>query len=1413
MICFRTKLETKFIGLAVLLLVNLKLVLSANLFDTSGATSIFSTAAEFTNKNGKEVTLDSQLYIAGSKLIPSVFVSPYGGLGLFGDISANNLNDIKNSDQITENVILAGIIKPDPVTSTSSYSVTYKYWNSDSNDGQNVHRNLENSVIGIPSGTLYESHIFTFDHPEHKFQVIIAQSQDGSKVYYFVNINICDSCGGIVAESIFTGIYSYAKFSNPTTNAATFSECQRKLSSTSFEVQFMDISTSLRCDSDAVGKFSTFCDDSLKISGDGDLYQGFYSTAPSGNGDGLLSHGTFYLEHKCDIDNRYGESSSLSDGQEYVNCVYTADTYNFDWVADTTTCDIIFCAEPTSPSAAIIVSSPTYFSENSEIIYQCPAQYEFANGSTRNSNPVNVTVTCSSNNTGDLAFTTTNEVCQPLQCAVPAVPNGATVISSPESNTFGKMITYRCPNGQAFAPALEQSQLSTVCIENNGILEYQTLTTTGCQNTGQAVIPTKDLTSAIDASFIIDISCDPSQSSGLSALFSNAFAGLILNLQNDASSNFQDYNVDSVVCDEVTSQYLTTVKFNEVRDASVAVGYNEKSDLANTYLAKFTEYVSGNNFTDNLANSLGGQRANFEVVSVSITDSSDPDAPPLEISGAIIKAKSELQNAIKEAAPTIDPTTGETSSSFTDAISKTKDAIRQQISAISSGSLTGDAEASVLEKQAELDLANNMMETMSSVFGDWTSTTPELNATTAAMEQATQVADLIIGVVSKNTVSAAASLAAGGSADAALTIRPEVANSFLQSMNDMMSFMVQSADDLSGTFSPLGDSGNSDTLDIKINVIDSNNIASLSSAFGSANNNNRKKRTTTDQSDTAVAYDISLKVDVPDNAINAAKNNGKCGDEIFSSQRQTGTVEQTNYLNSRKRRDSVNTDGKAAHSRVTVQNLYTDQCYFTIPVDSQLALEGPCISTRLCGNRHLSKEDLDGHKISITIEGKYNNLRNLKEPELACVWWNPTNRTYESSGLTVVEQSYDSTTKDFKIVCQSEHLTTFTFLINDGYQQFLSPLWWIDFVTTIIVAASFVFLIGTYTGFWRQHSSTMPLYYKTSLLKYATIFSFLIIYLLGQFIGTRNYGPNQQIFEPASQISVVFFSNYFTLCIFTMFLVFFYAIYNKHVGQAIGNSNPNAAQSNNDNHERIGPILKVLLVAAFVIPLIIQVLNIGILAAINNRDYYGLLDNLRDLYSRLASYYGGSNDDPSVRIARFWPANSSFYYGVIAPIGVMLLLIILISFLVIIRLKKQPQILNKDPTYLREFCELLLHLVLYIATFSFGFASSEVGTYDQNLSTTFFWVFVGLKFGWMLAALYLGIVQRSDIRTYLAEKFCYEKNNKIGDLSTSNFGPDVSLEQEPPSRRGSSPPDHQSKFRDTRTPNQNLNQMNLGLPQ
>ena len=955
---------------------------SISLFPTNNSTLIFNSLSDYTTtpeSNSKVVNLESNgLYVAGQKRVSQVYVSPLGAIGLYAPLEANNMAGLKASSQ-TENLIIAGLYKPAANSDTSqTFSVSYRYIH-DSETQQLL--DFESSVIGIAANTFFEAHLFTFKHSsDHEFQIILASNAAEDKSYFLININFCQSCANIPAENLVTGIYSYG------VTGSDMSECLNRLDSLDQDVQYLDVSDNFECTS----TFSAICDDSgsnSKVSGTpaGSIYTGFFRSSDTTQTN--LLHSNYEVQHKCDIENRYGDASA-TDGLETLSCNYDANTYTSAWDSENTVCSIVFCENPVAPTNAIISGTlPVYNTVGAVATYQCPQYTEFfdANQPNRATAPTTVEITCETDSNGALTYSSTTEVCNQLQCVPPATPNLAEVLQSPVAgeHTFGKAIIYRCPNNFKFEQngvASTQQQLTTICIEDsNGDLNYRTLETTGClaDTSGVIQLPTKDIVSNIEAAFTIDIACNPNEASGLTTTFSNNFAPLILALQDNANSNFQDYSVDSVVCDETTSKYTVTVKFNDVRDASETVGYNEKSDLANAYLNSFTSYIKEQDLETKLAVASGGTRTVFNVESVKVSDSSDPTAPTTEISAAVIQAKAEFQNVFTAAIPDVDPATGETSMSFTNAMETMSNTIKAQFTNIAAQQLTGD-EGSVEEKQAELDVANNMMETMTNVFDDWTKLTPELNSTTTAMDHAKEVANVVVALLAKNQVSAAE--ASQDPSSQALTARSDVANNFLQSMNDMMSYLVQSADDgldSGNDFSPSNAvAGASALIDMKINVLTT--ITTQNEQFGATPA--RKKRALPNNAflnagdqliydaiqlsnrnnngtgPVARTTDVILAVNIPENAINNAKNAGLCGTEPFYKQRvnSSTTAQQTNYLNvdrtgtstrgliGRRKRDTTAITGNV-EARVTVQNLYTDQCYFTIPTDETQVLEAPCI--------------------------------------------------------------------------------------------------------------------------------------------------------------------------------------------------------------------------------------------------------------------------------------------------------------------------------------------------------------------------------------------------------------------------------------------------------------------------------------
>ena len=1031
-------------------------ILSAPLFDTSGATTVFSSLSDYTSQRSKSYSLKeastnnlNSISIGGDKQVDKLYINPLGAISVFKPTIEGSLSGFLSSN-VSENLIIGGLLKDASSNTipTNTFLVTAK---KESNPNNLL--SIEDAIFpAIEPQTLYLAYIFTFIlDSTTKFQITIALNTDQSKTFIILNLNTISS--GVFSDA-FTGIVSYLTAFD-TNNETKEMVCEHKFSSSNTDIKVIDASEYIDC----VSRFDTssFCP--VKANSAFNIYSGVYKTTSVPDLTSSL-YGNFIYHHTCDRSNNY----ALNDGSliDEIHCIYDSDQYTSGWQQASAQCQQILCSTPVAPANAIVDTVATntdlsvYNTISHKIVYVCPDNSVWS-GPDTTSQQVAVEIECrTATNTNPMAYNTTSSQCAVQQCQVPIVPLNAVVVTSPNENEhfYGRSINYKCPDSYRFAPDMDQNRLSTVCVsDGNGGLAYQLLATSGCEllQTSEGIVeedPTQDIETNIAATFTINTPCSQTDETGLMTTFSNNFAGLVQPLQSDASSNFQDYKVDAVSCDE-NSLYEVTVTFIEIRDANEDIDYNEKADLANTYLSAFKDYVATNNLEEELATQTGGTKSQFTVIEVSVQGSND-SGPATVISGAVIEVKDNLQNVVAISAPVVDQSTGQTVITFTEAISQTATVIEEQFNAIVDATLSNQgSEASVEEKKAELDIVNNIMETITNVFDDWTSTTKELNSTREALTEATNVATIVVALTAKNVDST--SISDG------VNLKADVANNFLQSLNDMCSFLVQSDPGMTSTFRPFGDEETSDIIDIKINIIDSEGEV-VEDSFG--NNSNRKKRSVLNQEDryfrnvfeqvlsteiqqkngnlqenTSIGtIDSKLIISIPPETLSKIEADGKCGDEPFYKQRDNNTVPQTNYLKAssssnnlssrlaslrsilgsigRNKRDTTQLTGSApVADRVTASHVYTNRCYFTIPKDPLTILEGPflgvgiifiristnyriiasdfinpssCISTRICGQRKINNL---AEPISFKFSGKYDNPRNLDEPKLKCAWW------------------------------------------------------------------------------------------------------------------------------------------------------------------------------------------------------------------------------------------------------------------------------------------------------------------------------------------------------------------------------------------------------------------------------------------
>ena len=359
------------------------------------------------------------------------------------------------------------------------------------------------------------------------------------------------------------------------------------------------------------------------------------------------------------------------------------------------------------------------------------------------------------------------------------------------------------------------------------------------------------------------------------------------------------------------------------------------------------------------------------------------------------------------------------------------------------------------------------------------------------------------------------------------------------------------------------------------------------------------------------------------------------------------------------------------------------------------------------------------------------------------------------------------------MICESEHLTTFTFMFyDDAATQILSaPVWWYDLITTIFVGITVVFMVITYVGYWKYDSTAIPLHYKLSLVMNITIGFYVASYLLGQFIGTAQFpAVSTHMFSAGAQITVVVLNNYFTLCIFCLILLSAIILFQKHCNEQDGHSAVNNAVVNN----MFGPILKACTIGCFVAPLVIVALNIGIAGAVTHQQSTNSTSlelfnwMLKTSFSRMVEYYGGDANG-ATHIARFWPAHSTMYFGMVLPIVVIIFFFFLIALKTCLKIRSATIQMIANPDYIIEFRNLIFQLIVYILTFLFGFLSSELYQ-NKNTASGLFWTFVSLKWSWMAFMIYFGIFQRREIKDYLRQKFYYDeviqkfkRSSRVGD--------------------------------------------------
>ena len=620
---------------------------------------------------------------------------------------------------------------------------------------------VEISHSSLLNVELWEAYIFTWIIDNTVFQIVLAATNSQDKVYVVLNVN--DQSNIYEQAEPFSGIYVYNRLTS--VQAATFTTGQTSQTCKfsfidNFKVQVTDISNGISCFS----AFDTLCPG--QPFGPSGRLEGLYIT---GTGNALTTLGNFGYRHTCF--NGQKMDDNFPSGEELVYCDYDPDAYTAGWES-------------------------------------------------------------------------LDSFCEVMTCSVPVIPENAIVLENNDEHTLGKQIVYECQNDLVFIPS-NQPRFTTTCNndpndESGNTLVYDALETCETRQTkgdetlapGQTAatpVETTTVETLVIAEFDVDIPCNPNEADTKIDQFKASFAGLILPLQQKEGSNYEEFSVTDITCDD-SSNYQVQVRFNDVRPASDVVSYDDMALIANEYLSAFRDYVVEQDLSTQLARDVGGTKSVFEVKSVSVGDGNNP---PTIIPELVIKAKNNLQEIVSATAPVFNDD-GTTKTSFTMAMEATALVIQNTFNELADKQLTeGDStELSTAEVQAEIDLTNNFMETMTNVFDEWTRSTPELNNTKNALVAATQISNNIITLIEKSAATTTqigindpASLvnSDGEATTEDLIVKSDVANSYLQSMEDLMSYMVEQTD-----FTQVLDGGNSLDIQTESSALSGDNRMELS---------------------------------------------------------------------------------------------------------------------------------------------------------------------------------------------------------------------------------------------------------------------------------------------------------------------------------------------------------------------------------------------------------------------------------------------------------------------------------------------------------------------------------------------------------------------------------------------------------
>lgn len=394
--------------------------------------------------------------------------------------------------------------------------------------------------------------------------------------------------------------------------------------------------------------------------------------------------------------------------------------------------------------------------------------------------------------------------CVNLVCTPPATPANTILIFDNPEHTIGQQMVYQCATGFFFENS-NQPTFTITCFTdptNPDALVYDPIDSCIEDDLGgfsdgssaAATQPTVNVETQISALFDINIPCDPNDKTDNINNFKAAFAGVILPLQKNPNSNYKGYSVDDLTCDADRSQYTTKVSYLDVRPENEVISYDDYAVIANQYLAAFRDHILANNLPNKLAADVGGTQSNFDVLEVNVKNKNDPNAPGVTLSGQVLASKNVLQEAVIAGQPKF-KNNFETETTFEEAMAVITNEIQKTFEDIIPKTLSNN-EDTAREIESEIDITNDLIETMTNTIDDWTRATPELNATTNSLIFAAQITNNAIAMIEKSAAHLVQVADAGqmpsGQVDA--TIKKDVGNSHLQALDDLMSYLIERED-------------------------------------------------------------------------------------------------------------------------------------------------------------------------------------------------------------------------------------------------------------------------------------------------------------------------------------------------------------------------------------------------------------------------------------------------------------------------------------------------------------------------------------------------------------------------------------------------------------------------------------------